>query len=62
MLYAEKKCVLMVCPGIANSSESLYIKTLIDYAQKSGFWSVNKALLLKPILTFNLSLKQLLNS
>lgn len=33
----DKKCVLVVCPGIANSSESLYIRTLIDFAQKSGY-------------------------
>ncbi|ESO06082.1 hypothetical protein HELRODRAFT_64185 [Helobdella robusta] len=33
----NKKCVLLVCPGIANSSESLYIRTYIDYAQRMGY-------------------------
>ncbi|ESO85093.1 hypothetical protein LOTGIDRAFT_204654 [Lottia gigantea] len=28
---------LAVCPGIANSSESLYIRTLVDHAQYNGF-------------------------
>ncbi|XP_050397022.1 monoacylglycerol lipase ABHD2 isoform X1 [Patella vulgata] len=33
----EKDFTLAVCPGIANSSESLYIRTLVDHAQKNGY-------------------------
>lgn len=29
--------MLLVCPGIANSSESEYIRTFIYHAQQSGF-------------------------
>ncbi|XP_064645305.1 monoacylglycerol lipase ABHD2-like [Lineus longissimus] len=28
---------MLICPGIANSSESLYIRTMVDYAQNNGF-------------------------
>jgi abhydrolase domain-containing protein 2 len=28
---------MLICPGIANSSESLYIRTMVDYAQKNGY-------------------------
>jgi predicted alpha/beta-fold hydrolase len=28
---------LAVCPGIANSSRSIYIRTFVDYAQRNGF-------------------------
>jgi len=28
---------LCVCPGIANSSESLYIRTFVHHAQTEGF-------------------------
>jgi len=31
------ECTLLVCPGIANSSESVYIRTYVQYAQDSGF-------------------------
>jgi predicted alpha/beta-fold hydrolase len=27
----------LVCPGIANSSESIYIRTYVQYAQDCGF-------------------------
>jgi len=27
----------LVCPGIANSSESMYIRTCVHYAQSQGF-------------------------
>ncbi|KAK2191668.1 hypothetical protein NP493_48g04004 [Ridgeia piscesae] len=30
-------CTLLVCPGIANSSESMYIRTCVHYAQSQGF-------------------------
>lgn len=33
----DKNCILMVCPGIANSSESVYIRTYIDFAQRQGY-------------------------
>ena len=28
---------MAVCPGIANSSESVYIRTFVDYAQNHGY-------------------------
>ncbi|XP_013395951.1 monoacylglycerol lipase ABHD2 isoform X1 [Lingula anatina] len=28
---------MLVCPGIANSSESVYIRTFVDYAQNAGY-------------------------
>ena len=28
---------MVICPGIANSSESIYIRTYIQYAQEHGF-------------------------
>ena len=28
---------LVICPGIGNSSETLYIRTMVDYCQNSGF-------------------------
>ena len=33
----DKNCILLVCPGIANSSESVYIRTYIDFAQRQGY-------------------------
>jgi len=29
--------MLVVCPGIANSSESVYIRTYVNYAQENGY-------------------------
>lgn len=31
------ECTLLICPGIANSSESIYIRTFVQYAQDAGF-------------------------
>lgn len=28
---------MLVCPGIANSSESVYIRTFVDHAQNCGY-------------------------
>uniref|UniRef100_T1J4L3 AB hydrolase-1 domain-containing protein n=1 Tax=Strigamia maritima TaxID=126957 RepID=T1J4L3_STRMM len=36
--HSEKNdCTLAICPGIANSSESLYIKTFVENAQLNGY-------------------------
>ncbi|XP_059173587.1 monoacylglycerol lipase ABHD2-like [Physella acuta] len=31
---------IILCPGIGNNSESPYIRTLVDYAQRSGYTAV----------------------
>jgi len=37
-LYGADGCAtLLVCPGIANSSESVYIRTFVYHAQQNGF-------------------------
>uniref|UniRef100_A0A2C9JPZ6 AB hydrolase-1 domain-containing protein n=1 Tax=Biomphalaria glabrata TaxID=6526 RepID=A0A2C9JPZ6_BIOGL len=35
----ESYC-LLICPGIGNNSESHYMRTLVDYAQKNGYIAV----------------------
>lgn len=34
---ADGGATLLVCPGIANSSESVYIRTFVYHAQQNGF-------------------------
>ena len=33
----DNSATLLVCPGIANSSESVYIRTFVYHAQQNGF-------------------------
>ena len=35
--FFSAKFTLAICPGIANSSESSYIRTFVSYAQTHGF-------------------------
>jgi len=37
MQCADGCATLLVCPGIANSSESVYIRTFVYLAQQNGF-------------------------
>ncbi|KAK0050441.1 abhydrolase domain-containing protein 2 [Biomphalaria pfeifferi] len=36
----KKSYCLLICPGIGNNSESHYMRTLVDYAQKNGYIAV----------------------
>ena len=35
--FISAKFTLVICPGIANSSETSYIRTFVTYAQTHGF-------------------------
>jgi len=35
--FTEGSATLLVCPGIANSAESDYVRTFIYHAQQNGF-------------------------
>jgi len=36
-MCTDSRATLLVCPGIANSSESVYIRTFVYHAQQNGF-------------------------
>ena len=37
LTFSSAKFTLCICPGIANSSETSYIRTFVTYAQTHGF-------------------------